>query len=44
MELFKISPIDFLVKPVKYDQLYDVMSKLARIKKIYADTFSYKIG
>ncbi len=44
MELFKISPIDFLVKPVKYDQLYDVMSKLARIKKTYADAFSYKIG
>lgn len=44
MELFKISPIDFLVKPVEYEQLYDVVCKLVRIKKIYADTFSYKIG
>ncbi len=44
MELFKISPIDFLVKPIEYPQLYDVMSKLARIKKIYADVFSYKVG
>lgn len=44
MELFKISPIDFLVKPIEYEQLYDVMSKLLRIKKIYADVFSYKVG
>ena len=44
MELFKISPIDFLVKPIEYGQLYDVMSKLLRIKKIYADVFSYKVG
>lgn len=44
MGLFKISPIDFLVKPVEYGQLYDVMCKLVRIKKLYADTFSYKIG
>lgn len=43
MELFKISPIDFLVKPIEYIQLYDVMSKLIRIKKIYADVFSYKV-
>lgn len=42
MELFQISPIDFLEKPVYYASIEKVFTKLFKITGCYSETFSFK--
>ena len=42
LELFQYSPLDFLVKPVEYAELKEVVSKISRIMGLWTDVFSYK--
>jgi DNA-binding LytR/AlgR family response regulator len=44
MALFQISPLDFLVKPLNYEQVSSLMDKLLLVSQLHADTFLYKIG
>lgn len=42
LELFQFSPLDFLVKPVDYHRLKQVVMKITRIMGLWSDVFSYK--
>ncbi len=42
LELFQFSPLDFLVKPVDYHRLKQVVMKISRIMGLWSDVFSYK--
>lgn len=44
MELFKIRPLDFLIKPVFDDDLTDVIEKGLILSERYGRMFTYKIG
>lgn len=41
MELFQYSPLDFLVKPIDYVRLKQVVTKISRIMGLRSDVFSY---
>lgn len=42
LELFKYSPLDFLVKPIEYNRLKQVVIKISRLMGLWSDIFSYK--
>jgi len=42
LELFQYSPLDFLVKPVEYGKLKEVIIKISRVMGLWIDVFSYK--
>jgi DNA-binding LytR/AlgR family response regulator len=44
MDLFAISPIDFLVKPLIYEKLKEVIIKFFAMRNIRVDLFTYKWG
>lgn len=44
MQLFQTQPFDFLVKPITYDRLYQVMKKLVRLLEHQNHLFCYKNG
>ncbi|MCR3759105.1 LytTR family DNA-binding domain-containing protein [Clostridium felsineum] len=45
LQLFKLQPLDFLVKPIKYDDIFYVIKTInSIIKTSHKPTFDYKIG
>lgn len=44
MQLFKIQPLDFLIKPVSEDQLREVLSRSIRQRRDSGDYFEYQKG
>jgi len=44
MELFKIHPYDFLIKPIKSDTIYDVLSKILLIDETDQRYFNYSFN
>ena len=42
LELFQYSPLDFLIKPVDYVRLKQVVAKISRIMGLWSDVFSYR--
>jgi len=44
MELFRVRPFDFLVKPLDKSKIENVISKYFKIANLWADEFTYKIG
>jgi DNA-binding LytR/AlgR family response regulator len=42
MELFDIQPINFLIKPLKYDDIKKVIDKVTQRKEIGTSLFNYK--
>jgi len=42
MQLFKVRPLDFLVKPLKYEKIEQVMQTYLKLFRIEADDFIYK--
>jgi DNA-binding LytR/AlgR family response regulator len=44
MDLFKIQPINFLIKPLKRADIESVIGKAVKIKGIGSDVFTYKYG
>lgn len=44
MQLFKIQPLDFLIKPVPEDQLREVLSRSIRQRRDSGDYFEYQKG
>jgi DNA-binding LytR/AlgR family response regulator len=43
-ELFDISPIDFLVKPLNYHRLEKLAEKFMKMHNHWSDYFTYKVG
>jgi len=44
LELFDIQPLNFLVKPVQYEKIEDVVRKYLKIAGLWAGEFTYSIG
>lgn len=44
LQLFKVHPIDFLIKPINKNMITRVMNTVLRILKYEDDIFQYKIG
>ena len=44
MELFKIHPLDFLVKPLGESKIQGVINKFLKIANYWSDVFTYEIG
>jgi DNA-binding LytR/AlgR family response regulator len=44
MDLFKIRPLDFLIKPVEYDKIEQVIRTYFTISKFLSEEFVYKKG
>lgn len=44
MQLFKMRPIDFLIKPIKYKKLKDALYQAVRLSLKGKDYFTYQIG
>ena len=44
MELFKIHPIDFLIKPLKHSEVERIITKVLKINGKDSDVFSFKQG
>jgi len=42
MELFKVQPVDFLIKPLKQTDIENIINKVIKIKGIDSGFFSYK--
>lgn len=42
LELFQYSPLDFLIKPLDYVRLKQVVAKISRIMGLWSDVFSYR--
>ena len=43
-ELFDIQPFNFLIKPLKYEKIDEVIRKYIKISGIWSENFIYKIG
>jgi len=43
-ELFDIQPFNFLVKPLKYEKIDEVIRKYIKISGLWLEDFTYKIG
>jgi len=44
LELFDIQPFNFLVKPMKYEKVDEVVRKYLKVSGMWSETFTYKIG
>jgi len=44
MQLFDIRPLNFLIKPLNYAKIEQVLTTYLKIARLWASTFSYKIG
>jgi DNA-binding LytR/AlgR family response regulator len=44
MQLFDIQPLNFLVKPLEYEKIEEVLRKYMKIAGFWSGAFSYKIG
>ena len=44
LHLFDIQPLNFLIKPLKYDKIEEVVNKYLKVTKLWSGTFTYKIG
>ncbi|MCL2577957.1 MAG: LytTR family DNA-binding domain-containing protein [Defluviitaleaceae bacterium] len=44
LELFKIHPLDFLVKPLDEERIKRVINKFLKITNFWSDVFTYEIG
>lgn len=42
LQLFDTNPINFLVKPLKYEDIEKVMIRLLKLNNIWSETFTYK--
>lgn len=42
MELFKVQPLDFLIKPVEYDNLVNVLNKAVHLLGISNNVLTYE--
>jgi len=43
-ELFDIQPFNFLVKPLKYEKIDEVIKKYIKISGLWSEDFIYKVG
>jgi len=44
LQLFDIQPLNFLVKPLKYDKLEKVITNFMKLSGLWSGVFTYKIG
>jgi len=44
LELFDIQPFNFLVKPLKYEKIDEVIRKYMKVSRLWSEDFTYKIG
>ena len=44
MELFDIRPLNFLIKPIKYDKIEQTVRTYLKIAGLWSEVFTYKIG
>ena len=44
MELFDIRPLNFIIKPIKYDKIEKVVRTYLKIAGLWSGEFTYKIG
>ncbi|MCL2457155.1 MAG: LytTR family DNA-binding domain-containing protein [Defluviitaleaceae bacterium] len=44
LELFKIHPLDFLIKPLDEERIRRVMNRFLKITNFWSDVFTYEIG
>lgn len=44
MQLFKIRPLDFIIKPITYEKISDVMNVVLKLMQKNNKFFNYKIG
>jgi len=44
MQLFDIQPFNFIVKPLAYEKIEDVIKKYLKVSGLWAEVFTYKIG
>lgn len=44
MQLFEIRPMNFLIKPIDYKKVSDIMNEYGRLYKFQSDFFRYSIG
>jgi len=44
LQLFDIQPLNFLIKPLKYEKIEEVIRKYLKIAGLWSGEFTYKIG
>jgi DNA-binding LytR/AlgR family response regulator len=44
MQLFEIQPLNFLIKPLKYEKIEDVVRTYLKIAGLWSEVFTYSIG
>jgi len=44
LELFDIQPFNFLIKPLKYEKIEEVIRKYVKISGLWSEEFTYKTG
>jgi len=44
LDLFDLQPFNFLIKPLKYEKIDEVIRKYLKISGIWSEIFTYKIG